>query len=576
MIKGTTRGQRLTLERDFIVADTIKYLTAHFDLSEDWSPYTVYAHFAKNGSEIASGPFELDEDGCITENAALNLTKGCWDVWLHGNRTDSAGTVHRIASNVVGLQVIASGVANGNPFPTLTPSVVETQVEQAHGYADEAEDAKDAAVAAKEAAEDAAGSITAMTWNTLPGKPNSFPPSAHQHSYSEITNTPSIPEPTTVSQTLTTGTEIGAVNGVKLYAPEAPATTWSAITGKPDTFPPATHQHSYNSLTGKPDTFTPSAHQHLYSDITDPPTIPEAYDDTELQRRVDGLDENVTSLFGEIAKLGSHVIADRVSSLNNSEIVADHIIDSFGSPAYIGTDDIVQYSAYGIEEPGWYVFTRITSADGENVTGVTVIGADGFIISGNHVDIAVRFGASPESKKVTINWGAKTETFLFRATDLAISNLDQRVTFYVYDISDFLTWEWTPATDTTAVADKIYYDENHNKIELAVDDPVPSGSVIHSKCIIEGFTRNISYSSPLIDCPVEIHVPEIEDNGYGAWFEIQASFAAAYSVTVIPPEGVSVSTTFVQSPDKGINMLNLQYHISTKTWMIANNKWAVK
>ena len=37
---------------------------------------------------------------------------------------------------------------------------------------------------------------------------------------------------------------------------------YSAITGKPSTFPPSTHTHEYSTITGKPTTFPPSTHTH--------------------------------------------------------------------------------------------------------------------------------------------------------------------------------------------------------------------------------------------------------------------------------------------------------------------------
>jgi hypothetical protein len=47
-----------------------------------------------------------------------------------------------------------------------------------------------------------------------------------------------------------------------------PAGDWDSLTGKPATFPPDPHTHAYSSLTGIPATFAPSAHQHPQSDVT--------------------------------------------------------------------------------------------------------------------------------------------------------------------------------------------------------------------------------------------------------------------------------------------------------------------
>lgn len=78
------------------------------------------------------------------------------------------------------------------------------------------------------------GTIT-VSWNSISGKPNSFPtawssvtdkpssfpPSAHNHAWSEITDKPTIFP-----------------------------TNWSNVSGKPATFPPDSHTHPYLSTSG--------------------------------------------------------------------------------------------------------------------------------------------------------------------------------------------------------------------------------------------------------------------------------------------------------------------------------------
>lgn len=67
--------------------------------------------------------------------------------------------------------------------------------------------------------------VQSVTWETIEGRPTTFPPAAHSHS-------------------------------------------WDSITGKPSSFPPSSHSHSWGSITGKPSSFTPSGHTHNSSDIT--------------------------------------------------------------------------------------------------------------------------------------------------------------------------------------------------------------------------------------------------------------------------------------------------------------------
>ena len=94
----------------------------------------------------------------------------------------------------------------------------------------------------------------------------------------------------------------------------APPPTWDSVTGKPTAFPPAAHTHTasqitdfasavvavsppvdWSSLTGKPTTFAPSAHTHLKSEITglDADLAALATEDTALGQRIDYLAANL-------------------------------------------------------------------------------------------------------------------------------------------------------------------------------------------------------------------------------------------------------------------------------------------
>jgi hypothetical protein len=94
----------------------------------------------------------------------------------------------------------------------------------------------------------------------------------------------------------------------------APPPTWDSVTGKPTEFPPSAHTHTasqitdfasavvavsppvdWSSLTGKPSTFAPSAHTHLKSEITglDADLAALAIEDTALGQRIDYLAANL-------------------------------------------------------------------------------------------------------------------------------------------------------------------------------------------------------------------------------------------------------------------------------------------
>lgn len=298
---------------------------------------------------------------------------------------------------------------------------------------------------------------------------------------------------------------------------------------------------------------------------------------------------------------------ERVSSLDTTVFGKNHIIEAVGAPTHVS--DVTPYSSYGITDSGWYIFARIAAKTGKQVTvQTTVTGATGYIatVGANHIDVAVRFGTTAQSQAVTINWGTEIETFIFKATDLAVSNLDYRTTFYLYDLDNYVTWAYTLTTDTTFSATKNYYTENGGvytkapesvKYTLTGDATFASGKTYyteadgiytaatvtegatvpadtyyeltsvpaetyynHSKATFSGMTRNVTYKfDQIIDCPIEIVLPEIDDAGYGAWFEIQLRYDGYYSCTLLPPDGVKIGTVSTQSQTAGINVIDLQY-----------------
>ena len=164
------------------------------------------------------------------------------------------------------------------------------------------------------------------------------------------------------------------------------------------------------------------------------------------------------------AAIASQVNNTRVISLTETQLASGSVIEAVGVPAYVG--DVTQYAAYG-----WYIFARVLTKAGEAIeAGVTVEGADGSIITAgeDHVDIAVRFEVASMSKPVTINWGTYTETYIFKATDLAVRNLDYRVTFYVYDADQFATWEFARTENKTFVGTQYFTEESGVYTQAAV------------------------------------------------------------------------------------------------------------
>lgn len=134
---------------------------------------------------------------------------------------------------------------------------------------------------------------------------------------------------------------------------------------------------------------------------------------------------------------------------------------------------------------------------------------------------------------------------------------------------------WPQVTEGTFADGETYYQldgAEYVPVEVTAGDEVPLWYV-HSKVIFQGMTRNISYRcNTLIDCPIEIVLPEIEENGYGAWYEIQMRYAATYSCTLTLPEGVRPGTTATQAQTAGINVIDLHYVSvdGNKTWQLIN------
>lgn len=274
--------------------------------------------------------------------------------------------------------------------------------------------------------------------------------------------------------------------------------------------------------------------------------------------------------------------AERVTALMNTSLASGNILECVGIPVYV--DDATDYSAYGITDTGWYVFARITAKGDTTVTAQTsVTGAAGYIATAgeDHVDVAVKFGVAAASQTVTVNWGSETDTFVFKATDLAVRNLDYRSTFYIYEADDFATWTYALTSDATFVSGKKYYTKAGNVYTLATvttGASVPASTYYnHTKITFSGMTRNVTYRfNEVIDCPVEIALPTIPDDGYGAWFELQLNISGARSLTLTLQDANAhvASNSAANLSANAVNVLDLQYSnvAGTKIWRAINTR----
>ena len=117
MMEFYVSGQSLKMFTPVTAADSLKYLTAQFHFTDDdWDGYTRWAHF-RRGETVYD--IELDGEDCITEEDALNLTAGEWEIYLTGTK-DTA----RLTTVVVVLTVKESGLVDA-PLHVLPQSVAE-------------------------------------------------------------------------------------------------------------------------------------------------------------------------------------------------------------------------------------------------------------------------------------------------------------------------------------------------------------------------------------------------------------------------------------------------------------------
>ena len=298
----------------------------------------------------------------------------------------------------------------------------------------------------------------------------------------------------------------------------------------------------------------------------------------KLDVQYQSLDEELIARVKEgLQLIGSAVwrekgdIAEAVQSLDNTKLAGNMVIEAVGIPEYVEESELETYAAYGLTRTGWYVFARIPAQGNIVVTeSTTVTGAEGVIknVGSAYVDVAVRFEVAAMTQAVVVDWGDYRETYAFKATGLAIRNLDYRTTFYVYDIAPYVTWEYALTEDAKFVTGSHYYTKDGDVYTEAVegtdwtaDADIPENTYYkHSKVRIAGMTRNITYKLNIpIDCPIEIVLPEIPNDGYGAWFEIQVRALGAFSITPEKPEDVQMASNTLAWTAAGIYYLDFHY-----------------
>ena len=162
-------------------------------------------------------------------------------------------------------------------------------------------------------------------------------------------------------------------------------------------------------------------------------------------------------------------------------------------------------------------------------------------------------------------------------------NLDYRTTFYIYNLAPFVTWTYALTTDAKFVAGSYYYvTDGEGGYTLTTEgtdwtagEDVPADTYYkHSKLHIEGMARNVTYQLDTpVDCPSEIVLPAIEEDGTGAWYEMRFRHTGSFSSTLLPADpGVKIATEHTQAETAGMNMVDLHYQSvgGVKIWRFMN------
>lgn len=157
----TSNHQSLTAEYLPLAAESVQYLTAKVVCeTEDWTGREIKAMFGQ-GCTVHEVTVRGGE---ITAKQQLNLTAGDWRVWLVGNSARDGEVIPRITTNVAHISVAPTGGTEGNPFPTIPPTVEEQLRADMGNLDDLTTKDKSSLVAAINEAAESVGGAAAVTY----------------------------------------------------------------------------------------------------------------------------------------------------------------------------------------------------------------------------------------------------------------------------------------------------------------------------------------------------------------------------------------------------------------------------
>lgn len=157
----TANHQTLTAEYLPLAAESVQYLTAKVVCeTEDWTGREIKAMFGQ-GCTVHEVTVTGGE---ITAKQQLNLTAGDWCVWLVGNSARDGEVIPRITTNIAHISVAPTGGTEGNPFPTIPPTVEEQLRADMGNLDDLTTKDKSSLVAAINEAAESGGTADAVTY----------------------------------------------------------------------------------------------------------------------------------------------------------------------------------------------------------------------------------------------------------------------------------------------------------------------------------------------------------------------------------------------------------------------------
>ena len=173
-----------------------------------------------------------------------------------------------------------------------------------------------------------------VAWNEVTGKPDTFPPATHQHAQTDIAG---LGQALAGKADAVHGHGWSEVTGKPTsYPPAAHAHGWAEIADKPASFTPATHAHGWSEISGKPADFPPTAHGHAWGEVTGKPATYPPATHSHVINDVSGLQDALDS------KLSNASISNKVDlNATSTQVVQLSATTTWlrGTVAYSAADD---------------------------------------------------------------------------------------------------------------------------------------------------------------------------------------------------------------------------------------------